>query len=95
MAITQRMTLEQFLELPEEKPGARADRRGGGAEVAPQWEHGLLQPSLAELINRFARPRRLAVAATGCAPPMGAIRWCPTWRCTAGSGFPATSAAKW
>jgi Uma2 family endonuclease len=64
MAITQRMTLEQFLELPEEKPALELIDGVVVQKVAPQWEHSLLQPSLAELINRFARPRRLAVAAT-------------------------------
>jgi Uma2 family endonuclease len=84
MAITQRMTLEAFLELPEEKPALELIDGVVVQKVAPQWEHSLLQPSLAELINRFARPRRLAVATTelratygrdSLVPDLAVYRW--------------------
>lgn len=63
MAITQRrMTLEEFLELPEEKPALEYVDGEVVRKVSPQGEHSTLETLLPEWINRFARPRRLAHA---------------------------------
>ncbi len=65
MAITQRrMTLAEFLELPEEEPYLELVDGMVVQKVAPQWLHSVLQPDLAAIINRHARPRKLAVAST-------------------------------
>ncbi len=62
MAITQRMTLEQFLELPEEKPALELIDGMVVQKVAPQWEHSVLQFQIAALFNNFAGPLKLAFA---------------------------------
>jgi Uma2 family endonuclease len=63
MAITQRLTLDEFLALPEEKPALELEPDGTVTQkMSPQGQHSLLQFALCERINRFARPRRLAVA---------------------------------
>ena len=65
MAITQRrMTLEEFLRLPEEEPYLELIDGMVMQKVAPQWLHSVLQPNLAAIINHHARPRKLAIAAT-------------------------------
>ena len=85
MAITQRrLTLEEFLKLPEEKPYLELIDGVVRQKVAPQWLHALLQPLLAAAINRHAWPRKLAVAFTeireafgrdSLVPDIGVYRW--------------------
>src|SRR4051794_34470300 len=58
--VGRRMTLDEFLELPEEKPSLELIGGVVRQKVSPQEQHGALQFDLAELINRYARPRRLA-----------------------------------
>ena len=64
MAIEQRRsTLEEFLALPEEKPALEFNPDGTITQkVSPKGKHSGLQDGLLELINGFARPRRLARA---------------------------------
>ena len=63
MAITQqRLTLEEFLKRPERKPALEFEDGVVTQKVAPKGRHGRLQYKLAEWVNRFAEPRRLAVA---------------------------------
>ncbi len=65
MTITQRrMTLEEFLGLPEKKPALEYVDGVIRQKLSPRGQHSLLQSVLAELINRFARPRKLALALT-------------------------------
>jgi Uma2 family endonuclease len=82
--VGQRMTLEEFLELPEQKPALEFLDGVITQKVAKTLPHGLLQPKAAEFINRFAEPRRLAVAFTGSrmtfagaslVPDVGVCRW--------------------
>ena len=85
MAITERrLTLEEFLELPEEKPYLELWDGVVRQKVAPQWLHGGFQSMLAVLINQFARPRKLAWAFTeireasgrdSLVPDLGVYRW--------------------
>ncbi len=64
MAITQqrRLTLEEFLELPEEKPAFEYVEGVVSQKVSPQGEHSVVQYGFAEHVNRFARPKKLAWA---------------------------------
>ena len=63
MAITQRLTLDEFLALPDEKPALELESDGTVIQkVSPQGQHSRLQFALCERINRFAEPRRLALA---------------------------------
>ena len=66
MAITQRpqrLTLEEFLALPDEDPTLELEPDGTVTEkVSPKGRHSRLQYALCERINAFAEPRRLAVA---------------------------------
>ncbi len=64
MAVEQRrMTLEEFLELREEKPALELEPDGTVIQkVSPKGQHSTLQKSLVKLIDGFAQPRRLAQA---------------------------------
>jgi Uma2 family endonuclease len=63
MAMTQRLTLEEFLALPEEKPALELEPDGTVVQkVSPQGQHSVLQLALCERINAFGRARRLALA---------------------------------
>jgi len=56
------LTLEEFLQLPEEKP---ALEYAGGVvtqKVSPKARHSRLQYKLCEWFNRWAEPRELATA---------------------------------
>ena len=85
MAITQRrMTLDAFLELPEDEPALEFDEGMVTQKVAPKIYHGRLQGWLVERINRFAEARRLAMAFTetrstfggaSFVPDIGVFRW--------------------
>ncbi len=57
-----RMTLEQFLKLPEEEPALEFDDGVVTQKVSPKGQHSILQAELVERLNRFARPLRLARA---------------------------------
>jgi Uma2 family endonuclease len=63
MAITERrMTLEEFLELPEEKPALELIDGVVKQKVAPDFLHGMVQSIFLAFINEFAMPRELALA---------------------------------
>jgi len=63
MAITQdRLTLEEFLKLPERKPALEFENGTVIQKVSPKLRHSTLQGELVERINRFARPKKLARA---------------------------------
>ena len=63
MAITERrMSLQAFLELPEEEPALEFDDGVVTQKVSPQGKHSILTYRLAERFNRFAEPRQLAFA---------------------------------
>src|SRR5437868_5585497 len=63
MTITQqRLTLEEFLKLPEEKPALEYENGVITQKVSPKTKHGILQFSLAERINGFSVPQKLAYA---------------------------------
>lgn len=65
MAIAQeRMTLEEFLKLPEEEPALEFEDGVVTQKVAPQGQHSALQPTLAGVINQFTVPKKLAFAFT-------------------------------
>jgi Uma2 family endonuclease len=63
VAITERrMTLEEFLRLPEEEPPLEYWDGRVTRKVSPQGKHGWLQFKFAERVNGFAEPRKLAMA---------------------------------
>jgi Uma2 family endonuclease len=63
MAVTQqRMTLEEFLELPEEEPALEYEDGVVTQKVPPQGKHAALQLAISELINRSSRPAKIALA---------------------------------
>ncbi len=65
MAITERgLTLAEFLALPEEEPALEYWDGRVTQKVPPDRTHARLQSKLAELVNRFAEPRELAMAFT-------------------------------
>jgi Uma2 family endonuclease len=63
MAVTQRrLTLEEFLELPEEKPALEFHEGVVSQKMSPKGLHSFSQLRLCELINGFAVPPKLALA---------------------------------
>ena len=63
MAIPQRrMTLEQFLRLPEEKPALEYIDGRVTQKVSPKGPHGRLQLRIGELLDGHAEPRKLGMA---------------------------------
>ena len=60
--VGQKMSLEEFLKLPEGKPYLELREGTVTQKVSPQERHALLQYGLAERINGFGRPRKLALA---------------------------------
>jgi len=63
VAITQQnMTLEEFLELPDEEVALEFADGRVTQKVPPQGRHARLQPWICELINRQTTPDKLAVA---------------------------------
>ena len=57
----QRMSLEEFLALPEEKPALEFRDGVISQKMAAKPVHGAIQSFLVEVINQFARPRRLGI----------------------------------
>ena len=64
MAIEQRrMTLDEFLALPEEEPALELEAGGMVTQkVSPKGKHSSLQRGLLKLFDGFAEPRRIALA---------------------------------
>ncbi|MHB8577491.1 MAG: Uma2 family endonuclease [Dehalococcoidia bacterium] len=56
------LTLDEFLELPEEKPALEFVDGRITQKAWPGGRHSMLQTTLAARINQYARPRRLGVA---------------------------------
>jgi Uma2 family endonuclease len=62
MAISQRLTLEEFLQLPEKKPALEYEDGRVTQKVSPQGKHSTLQAGTVDLFDRFTVPRKLAKA---------------------------------
>jgi Uma2 family endonuclease len=62
MAISQRLTLEEFLALPEEEPALEFEGGRVTQKVSPQGKHSTLQLEVANRFNQFAVPHKLAKA---------------------------------
>ena len=63
MVVTERrMTLEEFLALPERKPALEFEDGLVTQKVSPKARHSALQYAIAEAVNQFARRQRIALA---------------------------------
>jgi Uma2 family endonuclease len=63
MAITQtRLSLEEFLRLPEEEPALEYEDGVVTQKMSPKGKHSRTQYRMAELFNRVAEPARQAIA---------------------------------
>ena len=63
MAVARKgLTLEEFLELPDEEPELEYVDGVVTPKLSPKGRHGILQAELVERINRSARPSKLARA---------------------------------
>ncbi|MDJ0597275.1 MAG: Uma2 family endonuclease [Crocosphaera sp.] len=65
------LTLEEFLILPETKPGSEFIQGKITQKPMPQGEHSLLQGELCETINRAAKPQKIARAFPELRCPFG------------------------
>lgn len=57
----QRMSLEEFMALPEEKPALEFKDGVVSQKMAAKPVHSSIQSFLVEFINQYARPRRLGI----------------------------------
>ena len=65
MAISQRgLTLDEFLELPDQKPALEFWEGVVTQKVSPKSDHGRLQPTIAKLLDHAAEPGNLGWAFT-------------------------------
>ena len=63
MAVAQRrMTLEEFLKLPEEEPALEFADGEVCQKVSPKLKHSRLQSTFVKRIDGFAEPRKLALS---------------------------------
>jgi Uma2 family endonuclease len=60
--VGRRMTLDEFLALPEQEPALEFVNGVVTQKVAPQGQHGILQGDFIQRINTVAKPRKLALA---------------------------------
>ena len=60
--VGRRMTLDEFLALPETKPAFEYVNGVVKQKVAPQGQHVLLQLNFANRVNAVTKPRKLALA---------------------------------
>ena len=60
--VGQRMTLSEFLALPETKPALEYVDGVVTQKVSPQGQHGFIQGDFVTSVNAFARPKKLAAA---------------------------------
>ena len=73
-----RLTLEEFLALPEEKPALELEPDGTATQKAsPRGQHSTLQVAAVEVFNRFGRPRKLAMAFTELRVTFGGASYVP------------------
>jgi Uma2 family endonuclease len=93
MAIAQRrMTLEEFLRLPEEEPALEYEDGMVTQKVAPKGRHSALQSGWVKLIDGYAVPRRLARAFPELRAGFAGASPVPDVSVYAGSASPATRA---
>ena len=64
MAIAERLTLEEFLALPEEEPSLEYEDGRVTQKVSPMGKHSMSQVVVADLFNAYGRPKRLSMALT-------------------------------
>ncbi len=85
MAITsRRLTLDEFLALPEESPALEYLDGVVIQKMSPKMFHSQMQTTFVENVNLYARPRRMALAFTELratfggwspVPDVGVYRW--------------------
>ena len=85
MAIpNQRISLEEFLALPEEEPALEYEDGVVTQKVPPQGKHAALQLAICEMLNRLMVPEKLAkalpelrttYASTSRVPDVAVYRW--------------------
>ena len=92
MAITQRLTLAEFLARPEEEPALELEPDGAVVQkVTPRGRHSRLQLVLCERIIEFAESRRVAVAFPELRVVFGGAAYVPDVSVFAWDRIPRTS----
>ena len=78
MALTQRrLTLKQFLRLPEEEPALEFEEGTVIQKVSPKGRHSRLQLAIAARFDRFAAPEKMAVTFTELRATFGGRSYVP------------------
>src|SRR5262249_53029124 len=72
-----RLTLDEFLKLPEEKPALEYDDGVVTQKVSPKMHHGRIQSWLVAAINGYGEPRKLALAFPETRVTFFRPRWSP------------------
>jgi Uma2 family endonuclease len=60
--LTQLITLEAFLELPDTKPASEWIDGAIVQKPMPQGEHSLIQTTFCETVNQIVKPQKIAIA---------------------------------
>ncbi|HEX2172615.1 MAG TPA: hypothetical protein VHL09_09240 [Dehalococcoidia bacterium] len=92
--VGQRLTLEEFLKVPEVKPALEYEVGMVTQKVSPQGQHSVLQVEVAEIFNRQVRPNKVARALTELRTSFAGASPFPTWRSTVGSASRVPQTAK-
>ena len=78
MALTgRRLTLDEFLALPEEEPALEYLDGVVTQKVSPQMRHSRIQSIFAALVNTYGEPRQMAMAFTELRVTFYGPRWSP------------------
>jgi Uma2 family endonuclease len=78
VVLAQRLTLDEFLALPDEKPALEFEPDGRVTQkVSPKGKHSSLQGTLCELINRYAARDRIARAYSELRAVFGGAAYVP------------------
>lgn len=77
VAVQTKLSLEEFLRLPEEKPALEYEDGVVTPKISPKAEHSALQTELAVVINSVLRPTRIGRAFTELRIVLGGRAYVP------------------
>lgn len=94
LAQQQPLTLDEFLQLPEEKPALEFEDGRVSQKVSPKGRHSTLQGEIYDRVNAFARPRKLARAYTELRTTFGGFSRVPDVSAYVWDRIPVTAEGK-
>lgn len=95
VAVQPRMTLEQFLKLPEKKPPLEYENGEVTRKVSPKTRHVVVQMWLVEQVDRALRRRKVAMAFPELRVTFGRRSYVPDVSVFKWERLPRTPAGEW